>query len=77
MNGEMPINSTIEQLKMAFNHPVKEVIWTIQKDSLINTTHLTLREAIANVDYEYSQRGWSTYSYYEEHPLYALPKETK
>ena len=37
-NGDMPINSSIEQLKMAFNHPVKEVIWTIQKDSLINTT---------------------------------------
>ena len=37
-NGDMPINSTVEQLKMAFNHPVKEVIWTIQKDSLINTT---------------------------------------
>jgi hypothetical protein len=37
-NGDMPINSTIEQLKMAFNHPVKEVIWTIQKDSLINST---------------------------------------
>jgi len=39
-NGDMPINSTIEQLKMAFNHPVKEVIWTIQKDSLINTTNM-------------------------------------
>ena len=37
-NGDMPINSSIEQLKMAFNHPVKEVIWTIQKDSLINPT---------------------------------------
>ena len=37
-NGDMPINSTVEQLKMAFNHPVKEVIWTVQKDSLINTT---------------------------------------
>ena len=36
-NGDMPINSSIEQLKMAFNHPVKEVIWTIQKDSLIDT----------------------------------------
>ena len=35
-NGDMPINSSIEQLKMAFNHPVKEVIWTIQKDSLID-----------------------------------------
>jgi hypothetical protein len=35
-NGDMPINSSIEQLKMAFNHPVKEVIWTIQKDSIID-----------------------------------------
>ena len=35
-NGDMPINSSIEQLKMAFNHPVKEVIWTIQKDSVID-----------------------------------------
>ena len=34
----MPITSTTEQLKMAFNHPVKELIWTIQKDSLIDTT---------------------------------------
>jgi hypothetical protein len=39
-NGDMPINSSIEQLKMAFNHPVKEVIWTIQKDSLINKTRM-------------------------------------
>ena len=37
-NGDMPISSSVEQLKMAFNHPVKEIIWTIQKDSLINTT---------------------------------------
>ena len=37
-NGDMPISSSVEQLKMAFNHPVKEVIWTIQKDSIINTT---------------------------------------
>ena len=35
-NGDMPITSTSEQMKMAFNHPVKEVIWTIQKDSLID-----------------------------------------
>ena len=28
-NGDMPINSTTEQMKMAFNHPVKEIIWTI------------------------------------------------
>jgi len=37
-NGDIPINSTGEQLKMAFNHPVKEIIWTIQKDSLIEPT---------------------------------------
>ena len=37
-NGDMPINSATELVKMAFNHPVKELIWTIQKDSLINTT---------------------------------------
>ena len=35
-NGDMPINNTGEQLKMAFNHPVKEIIWTIQKDSVID-----------------------------------------
>ena len=35
-NGDMPIHNTAEQLKMAFNHPVKEIIWTIQKDSLID-----------------------------------------
>ena len=37
-NGDMPINNVKEQMKMAFNHPVKEIIWTIQKDSLINTS---------------------------------------
>ena len=37
-NGDIPVNSSIEQMKMAFNHPVKEIIWTIQKDSLINTS---------------------------------------
>ena len=36
-NGDMPITSTVEQMKMAFNHPVKELIWTIQKDSIINS----------------------------------------
>jgi hypothetical protein len=35
-NGDIPITSIGEQLKMAFNHPVKEIIWTIQKDSLID-----------------------------------------
>lgn len=35
-NGDMPINNNAEQLKMAFNHPVKEIIWTIQKDSVID-----------------------------------------
>ena len=39
-NGNMPINSTMEQMKMAFNHPVKEIIWTIQKDSLIDSTFM-------------------------------------
>ena len=39
-NGDMPINSTTEQMKMAFNHPVKEIIWTIQKDSLIDSTFM-------------------------------------
>ena len=34
--GDIPIQSTTEILKMAFNHPVKEVIWTIQKGSLID-----------------------------------------
>lgn len=36
--GDMPITSTAELVKMPFNHPVKEIIWTIQKDSLINST---------------------------------------
>uniref|UniRef100_A0A6C0F3A6 Major capsid protein N-terminal domain-containing protein n=1 Tax=viral metagenome TaxID=1070528 RepID=A0A6C0F3A6_9ZZZZ len=40
-NGDTPIISTTEQLKMAFNHPVKEVIWTVQKDSLINPSLMT------------------------------------
>ena len=35
-NGDIPINSTTEQMKMAFNHPVKEIIWSIQKDSIID-----------------------------------------
>jgi len=37
-NGDMPITNVAEQLKMAFNHPVKEIIWTIQKDSIIDPT---------------------------------------
>jgi hypothetical protein len=37
-NGDMPIKNTTEQMKMAFNHPVKELIWTIQKDSIINSS---------------------------------------
>jgi hypothetical protein len=36
--GDIPIQSTTEILKMAFNHPVKEVIWTIQKGSLIDAS---------------------------------------
>lgn len=36
--GNIPVKSTTEILKMAFNHPVKEVIWTIQKGSLIDPT---------------------------------------
>lgn len=37
-SGDIPLNSTSELLKMAFNHPVKEVIWTVQKDSIIDPT---------------------------------------
>ena len=37
-NGDMPILTTVEQMKMAFNHPIKEIIWTVQKDSIINST---------------------------------------
>lgn len=37
-NGDMPINNTTELVKMAFNHPVKEVIWTIQKGSLTDSS---------------------------------------
>lgn len=36
--GNIPVKSTTEILKMAFNHPVKEVVWTIQKGSLIDST---------------------------------------
>lgn len=35
-SGEVPISNTTEILKMPFNHPVKEIIWTVQKDSLID-----------------------------------------
>ena len=35
-NGDVPITNVKEQLKMAFNHPVKEIIWTVQKDSIID-----------------------------------------
>ena len=36
-NGAEPTTSTNAQIKMAFNHPVKEIIWTTQKDSVINS----------------------------------------
>ena len=35
-NGAEPVNNTAVQLKMPFNHPVKEIVWTIQKDSVID-----------------------------------------
>jgi len=35
-NGAEPINNTAVQLKMPFNHPVKEIVWTTQKDSVID-----------------------------------------
>ena len=37
-NGSEPITNTSVQLKMAFNHPVKEIIWTTQKDSVVDST---------------------------------------
>jgi hypothetical protein len=37
-SGDIPLNNVSELLKMSFNHPVKEIIWTIQKDSLIDST---------------------------------------
>jgi hypothetical protein len=39
-SGEIPISSSNEILKMALNHPVKEIIWTIQKDSIIDPTYM-------------------------------------
>jgi hypothetical protein len=35
-NGAEPVNNTAVQLKMPFNHPVKEIVWTTQKDSVID-----------------------------------------
>ena len=40
-NGDMPVLNITEQMKMAFNHPVKEIIWTIQKDSVIDNSLMT------------------------------------
>jgi len=37
-NGEEPMTNTTAQIKMAFNHPVKEIIWTTQKNSVIDPT---------------------------------------
>jgi hypothetical protein len=37
-NGAEPVTNTAVQLKMAFNHPVKEIVWTTQKDSVIDPT---------------------------------------
>jgi hypothetical protein len=37
-NGAEPMTNTSAQIKMSFNHPVKEIIWTTQKDSVIDPT---------------------------------------
>jgi hypothetical protein len=41
--GDIPLRYSAlnENIKMPFNHPVKEVIWTIQKDSVIDPTLMT------------------------------------
>jgi hypothetical protein len=51
-SGEMPVANTTELIKMAFNHPVKEIIWTIQKDSLINSSLMN----------NYGGQQWFNYS---------------
>ena len=35
-NGTDTISQTTNLIKMAFNHPVKEVVWTIQKDEVVD-----------------------------------------
>ena len=37
-NGAETVTQTQNLIKMAFNHPVKEVIWTIQKDEVVDPT---------------------------------------
>ena len=36
--GDIPVDTIYPRLKMPFSHPVKEIIWTVQKDSLISPT---------------------------------------
>tara|TARA_B100000575_G_scaffold294573_1_gene311644 strand:+ start:5180 stop:6643 length:1464 start_codon:yes stop_codon:yes gene_type:complete len=36
--GDVAVSQTTENVKMPFNHPVKEIVWTVQKDKVINST---------------------------------------
>lgn len=39
-NHNFPQNATSDNIKLPFNHPVKELVWVVQKDNLINKTSM-------------------------------------
>ena len=46
------LTSTSENIKLPFNHPVKELIWTVQKDAHINSTTMS----------DYKGQQWFNYT---------------
>lgn len=39
-NHNFSQNSTSDNIKLPFNHPVKEIVWVVQKDNVINKTSM-------------------------------------
>jgi hypothetical protein len=58
-NGTEIITQTTNLMKMAFNHPVKEIIWTTQKNDVIDT--LTMRNYGGNQWFNYTDAIDYTY----------------
>ena len=50
--------STSQKIKLSFNHPVKELIWVVQKDDVVDTTNTTVLAKTKGVQlWNYSTRA--------------------
>ena len=53
--------STSQKIKLSFNHPVKELIWVVQKDDVVDPTNATVLSAIKGLQlWNYSTRADTT-----------------